>query len=185
MKHLFKMFDGVKSSFIGVREYTNRFGEIANHTILIGSNRESCKMRDLEKLKAELPKLDGVKREACEELIQSLLKPSKTRSDAQKDAYTHIVNGVKVHNESGRIYIYGRHMAKEIIAKGVYPNVNSRQKTIEKRKLEKDLKLENCLYREYGVDRISQIAILGTVLDATNGFEFGVKEHIDAEVCGT
>lgn len=182
METLVKMFSGIKSAFVGIRDYTNKYGEVSNYTILIGSNRYACKERDIAKLKLALQELEGVKLQACLEMIQSLEKPSETRSEAQTNAYTIITDGVKVHNDTGQIYVYGRKMAKVVKVKGEYPVVNSRPKTLAKRELENELKLESHLYRQYILDNINQIAIVGRVLDASNGFEFGVEKELDVAV---
>jgi hypothetical protein len=51
---------------------------------------------------------------AKQELISSLEAPSKARSEAQKDAYTHINSGLKVHNESGVLYVFGMKVSKKV-----------------------------------------------------------------------
>jgi hypothetical protein len=74
------------------------------------------------------------------ELINSFVNPNENRSNGQIDAYTIVAKGIKVHNETGEIYIFGLRNSKTVIEQGVYPIVNSRALTLAKNQLKKDLK---------------------------------------------
>ena len=93
-------------SFFSVKNYENSFGEVSNQLINVGINYEKSKVSDIETLenidltahnfKSDLPTL----KLARLELINAFLKPNENRSNGQKDAYTTIFPGVKVHNET-------------------------------------------------------------------------------------
>ena len=112
-------------SFVSIRNYTNQYGEVANYRLNVGASYEKAKAKDIEFLenlnvndyqfKSDLTLID----EARKELIASFLKPSESRSEGQKNAYTQIVAGVKVHNETGILYIYGYRERKEVL-KAIY-----------------------------------------------------------------
>ena len=97
-------------SFVSIRNYTNQYGEVANYRLNVGARKE---------------------------LIASFLKPDENRSEGQKNAYTQIVKGVKVHNETGVLYIYGSKESKKVITEGNYPTRNSKAITIAKNELRK------------------------------------------------
>ena len=113
----------------------------------IGKNLlKNAQLKDVETLK-ELDittlntKSDKVTLElARTEMINSFTNPDKTRSNGQINAYTHITEGLKVHNQSAEIYVYGLRIRKETIIEGVYPTVNSKPLTVAKNELKTLLK---------------------------------------------
>jgi hypothetical protein len=133
-------------SFVSIRNYTNSSNEVSHNLINIGIRYESAKAKDIEFLqnidlssytfKSEISVLE----EAKNELIASFIKPNENRSNGQIDAYTHIVSGLKVHNETGLLYIYGYRENKTILVEGEYKKVNSSPLTIAKNELRRLLK---------------------------------------------
>ncbi len=86
-------------------------------------------------------KLDSALLETARlELIESFINPSENRSNGQIDAYTHIFSGVKVHNETGKLYIYGYRENKTDIQEATYKTVNSKPLTIAKNELRNRLR---------------------------------------------
>jgi hypothetical protein len=135
--------------FIGMT-YTNENGEKSKYRLIMGINLVSLYKSDLRTLKKLRPSLDGVKAVACDELIASI-ENSLTKGIGNNDAYTLrgyytpiTPNGeVKLHvNEIGEthLYIRGFVLTKTVIEKGVYAKVNSSDKTLAKKDLEKSLK---------------------------------------------
>ena len=130
-------------SFVSIRNYTNKFGEVSNNLINVCASYEKAKAKDIEFLenlnvsehqfKSDLTLIE----QARKELIASFLKPDENRSEGQKNAYTQIVKGVKVHNETGVLYIYGSKESKKVITEGNYPTRNSKAITIAKNELRK------------------------------------------------
>jgi hypothetical protein len=93
--------------------------------------------------------------QARTELIASFIAPEKARSEGQTNAYTPIIDGVKVHNETGVIYVYGYREKKEILTEGNYPVVNSKPLTIAKNELRK--KLSTGKFTQYSIEEISSV----------------------------
>jgi hypothetical protein len=75
------------------------------------------------------------------------------------DAYTIITKGIKVHNSTGEVYVFGLRLKKEVIQEGTYPKVNSRELTIAKKILSKELKSSK--FTQFKMDSISEIRIAG------------------------
>lgn len=73
-------------------------------------------------------------------LIEAFIAPDKARSEGQTDAYTTITNGVRVHNDTGKLYIFGYRVSKTVLVEGVYKTVNSSKQTIAKNELRRLLK---------------------------------------------
>lgn len=138
-------------SFFSIKNYTNKVGETSNYLINVGINYTKAKAQDLIFLEnLNLDKTELVFKSqladlklAKAELIASFIKPDENRSNGQIDAYTTLFSGVKVHNETGQLYIYGFKQNKTVLVEGVYPKVNSSAKTIAKKELQKHLKTAN------------------------------------------
>ena len=132
------------ASFVSIKGYTNSFGEVSNNLVNVGASLTNAKAKDVETLQAlDVTTLGGdtiLLEKARVELINSFVSPNENRSNGQIDAYTIVGKGIKVHNESGEIYIFGLRNSKSIIEQGVYPIVNSRPLTLAKNQLKKDLK---------------------------------------------
>jgi hypothetical protein len=132
-------------SFVSIKNYTNKSGEVANHLCNIGIKLESAKKKDIETLRNlnlnEAIKENGFKspisllEEARHALIESFINPDENRSNGQINAYTVIFDGVKVHNQTGVLYMYAYREKKDVLVKGEYKTVNSRPLTIAKDEL--------------------------------------------------
>ena len=132
------------ASFVSIKGYTNSFGEVSNNLVNVGASLTNAKAKDVETLQAlDVTTLGGdtiLLEKARVELINSFVSPNENRSNGQIDAYTIVGKGIKVHNESGEIYIFGLRNSKSVLAEGIYPIVNSRPLTIAKNSLKKNLK---------------------------------------------
>jgi hypothetical protein len=158
-------------TFVSIRKYTNKYGEIANHLINVGASYSKAKERDIEFLKHldldsnefEFKSAKALLIEAKQALIESFENPNENRSQGQIEAYTAIVDGVKVHNESGKVYVYGYRQNKTILQDGVYPVVKSRPLTIAKDEIRKLLRTSK--YTQYVLDNVGEIRANGETLE--------------------
>lgn len=150
------------STFVGVRGYLSKgSNELANHTIVAGYSYENAKAHDLNvvaaadaaALAAQLGTEQALVEQALAEITTSLTKPDKTRSEAQINAFTHVGTGMKVHNETGQLYIHGLTVRKKVLQAGEYKAVNSKPITICKNRVKKALGLRTDKVRTYIFDR--------------------------------
>lgn len=120
------------TSFVGLKNYTTGRGEVADYTILIGTNYENCLLHDFnalvenqmlifETLEKEFntSDIDTAYKNLYDRLEVKLSTPevkaklreegneTLRRSDAQSEAYTHIGKGIKINDETGQIHIHG------------------------------------------------------------------------------
>lgn len=160
-------------SFVSVKNYTNKQGEVSNNLINIGIKYENAKKKDIaflnelniEKavkefgLKSELSLLEQAKKD----LMVAFIKPDQNRSQGQINAYTTIFEGVKVHNETGVLYIYGYREKKEVLVKGEYKSVNSSALTIAKNELRSLLKTNK--YTQYALEVGNTLKLNGETLE--------------------
>lgn len=157
-------------SFFKVNNYKSvESGEVANHLINIGVSYGRAIEKDIEFL-ANLDvtsmtwksNIEDIKL-AKSELLQSLIAPNENRSNGQKDAYTVIMEGVKVHNETGLVYIWGHTVKKDIIVEGTYKTVNSKPLTIAKNEIRKLMK--STKYRQYKLDIGNELKCAGETVE--------------------
>lgn len=146
-------------TFISIKNYTNSSGEISNNLINIGASYERAKQADIEFLKnLDITKIEGdpiLLAQARTELINSFIKPNENISNGQINAYVNILPGLKVHIETGEIYIYGYRENKTIVQKGEYKEVKSKPLTIAKNILRKLLKTNK--FTQYKISNIGKI----------------------------
>lgn len=154
-------------SFIAINGYKNKQGEVSNNVVNVGMEYKKQVAKDIEKLKAfdilsvETKSSKVMLEKARTELINNFNKPNKKQSEAQKNAYTHITNGLKVHNESGEVYIYAYSVNKKVVVKGEYKKSNPRELTIAKNELKKLADLTTDKFRTYIVEEIDSLTMSG------------------------
>ena len=153
-------------SFISLKGYESKAGERSNVIINIGVDYEKRKLKDIKALQ-ELRIVDTdiddkyLGEIVKAKLINALAAPEAKKSEAQKSAYTNISGGLKVHNKSGKVYIWGLVVNKRVLVEGEYPK--QKEKTDEqkiKAKLEK-MCVSTSKYRMYVVGNMDSLKVNG------------------------
>ena len=177
------------TSFIGVRGYENKEGEISNQTIVAGITYENCLVNDFKVLQENkaiifetllksypneliVKAYDNVftsldKRLSSEEVKQALrLENDKTikLSDAQIDAYTHITKGIKLNKETQLLHIFGLVVKKQVLKAIAYKPVNSRDLTIVQNSIKKIAGFKQDKYRNFIFDK-ANLRLQGVTLN--------------------
>lgn len=172
------------TSFVGVRNYQNKEGEISNQTFLVGINYENLLKNDLQKLLDFDPltletNIDkDIVLQAHAELIISLRKrlaDEETKaqllakgdatikaSEAQKGAYESIAKGLKT--QDGYLYIYGLMVRKTVVEPIEYKKVNSSALTIAKNQIKKAAELQETKYKQFKLGKMEELKIQGLTL---------------------
>lgn len=168
---LAKLFGNLESitgvSFVNVT-YTNEQGEVQNTTFNVGVSYDKAKQKDIEYLKnldvKTIKSSQGIAQleEARKALLGSLISPSKSRSQGQKNAYTHLTNGLKIHNETQELYVYGMKVKKTVISKGEYKADTRRPLTVAKDDIRKTMK--STQYRQYNLSNMQDVKLKGDTL---------------------
>lgn len=166
------------TTFVGIRNYENKQGEVTNQTVLVGINFENVLKHDFKTLQekqndifAKLEKDHKIEvvKQAYENVYKSLekrLSDEETKeklrlendstinaSDAQKDAFIHIAKGVKIAKETNEIHIFGLVVKKTVLVPIQYKNVNSRELTIVQNKIKKFCEFKQDKYRTFIFDK--------------------------------
>lgn len=150
--------------FISFDYTTKGSGEHARYTFALGVSLERAYRRDLSVLRGMKAHLSGVTLTACEELIASRVESLKVgignnSAYTCKGVYTTEGKGLKVHDTTGELHVYGFQIAKVTIAEGTHKAVNSSDKTIAKRGLEKRLKTGR--FRQFALGNVHSIKVDG------------------------
>jgi len=155
-------------SYIGVRYYTNKQGEISHYTLNVGQDYGKAVAKDIETLRNFDPFKYQWKssmidiQTAIVELLKSFEKPDEARSQGQKDAYTHIVPGIKVHNATAQLVVYGYVRRKEVLVKGERKTVNHSNITRAKNEVREHLRTSR--YRQFFLDTLDILSASGNKL---------------------
>jgi hypothetical protein len=155
--------------------YTNQNGETSKYNVIFGINIESLYKSDLRTLESLLPTLKGIDYVACLELVDSI-KNSLTNGIGNNDGYTLkgyytpiTPNGeVKLHeDEEGNVFLYirGYVINKTVITEGEYPHVKSAEKTLVKKKIEKNLKRGKIRTFKINVNQLHKISMNGMTVE--------------------
>lgn len=155
-------------SFINIANYRNQKDELASILINIGVSYEKAKQKDIEflnnlditELNTDIDK--ALLKQAKDELLQSLNKPSENRSNAQKEAYTYITTGLKVHNDTGEIFVTGMQVRKTQIEEN--NTLADTRKPLTKAKDFLREQMKSTQYRQYKVGQFKQITVNKEIL---------------------
>jgi hypothetical protein len=172
------------TSFVGVKNYTNKEGEVSNQTFVVGIDYENLLKNDYDKLlafdvstlktniDAEIVKeaytelLDSLRKRLADEQTKAklLAKGDKTivASQAQKDAYIHLCKGLKTQDNS--LYIYGLMVRKQVVKAIEYKKVNSGAKTIAKNIIKKAADLRETKYKMFKLGKLEELKIAGVTI---------------------
>ena len=161
-------------TFVRVKNYTNAQGEIQDVTINVGTSYENAKKRDLQFLQGlnvstVKHNYTDVSPEILEaarlELIASILAPNKAQSEGQKNAYVHIMDGIKVHVETSKLYLFGTKLEGTKVVKKEAEYKADTRKPLTKAKdiIRKDMSTGK--YRQYVIKRLSEVKVNGQTLE--------------------
>lgn len=161
------------TTFVGTT-YRNAQGELSRQLIVSGITYENLLLNDFESLQANqnvvfssLEKKYSVelitlaynnlftsleKRLSNPETKAKLLAEKDStivRSQAQKDAYTHVAKGIKVHNDTNEIHVFGLCVKKTVLEPIEYKETKSKELTIVQNKIKKLCDFKQSKYKTF------------------------------------
>jgi hypothetical protein len=160
------------AKFVSFTYTAKASGEVAKHTLILGASTETLYQKDLARLTRMRGLLVAIKAgmalEAVDAIIASRMKSlevgiGKREDYTNRDTYTHVTAGVKVHTETGAVYVSGLAHHKTVHVAGTYKTVNSRPLTIMKSRVER--MLPSSRFRTFAIDNLSRVAANGEVLE--------------------
>jgi hypothetical protein len=135
------------ATFLSLLGYRNESSEIADYSVIFHMSYANALKRSLVALESIVPDNDleaTAKQQLMASYQTSLDKIETTPMEELEDHYTHFldennhyIKGVKMHNVTGILHLYGLVAHKRVLMPGVYKKVNHRPLTIAKNKLAK------------------------------------------------
>lgn len=125
------------STFLSVMGYRNAYSEIANYSLLFHMNYENALKKSINELQnMSLPEhLVPVKDELIKSFNKSISKIKVEEIKDIDDGYTRFfddngnyIKGVKYHNKTGTIHLYGLVVHKLVTMPGIYPESSLSEK---------------------------------------------------------
>jgi hypothetical protein len=163
---------GKGSKFANIVYRVKRNNELAKYRIILGADTETLYEKDIAALKALLPTLESaLDIEACSAILASreeslILGIGNNTKYTCADTYVHAegIKGVKVHKETGALYVSGLVEEKTVLEAGEPEKpVKSKPLTIAKRKIEKTL--PSGRFRQLIIGNVRRCAANGEVLE--------------------
>jgi hypothetical protein len=176
----FSMLKGTR--YVGIRGYVNSHEEISNVVVNADFSYGNAVAKDLNTLKSgTMQDVENIAfgsnfskdliSQAINKMIESFEKnqnpeTQSAQSKAQQDTYTKVTNSIKMHNETGQLYIYALQEKKYIVKKGEYKEKNSKDLTLAQNAVKKYFDLSTAKYRSYVIDenKLASVAITGDTL---------------------
>jgi hypothetical protein len=134
------------ATFVSIKEYTNNYNEISNFGIVFHIDYKEVLKRS-QKIVSSYRSEDILYKEAKRLVLSSLngridsYKNPLEERDAPyvyfKDAYGKYIKGIKAHQETGDLYMFGLLVSKEILVPANYKQTNSSSLTLAKEKIER------------------------------------------------
>lgn len=154
-------------SFVSVT-YINQQNEKHQTLFNVGIDYQRAKHKDIEFLKqldvtTMKSNLDDELLETARiALLESFIKPSANRSEGIANAYTHLGNGLKIHNETQTVYVYGMKVHKRVIEEGIKQEDTRGELTKAKDAIRSLLK--STQYRQFKIESSLQYKISGDTI---------------------
>jgi hypothetical protein len=143
-------------------------GELATHFLNLRESVTGLYEMDIAILDKMIPTLDGIALAAANEILASR-KESLAKGIGNNSAYTcadvyeMIMPGVKVHKETGELYVSGTVTAKKVLEPGTFKKVNSSEKTLAKKAISKDLPSDS--FRQFKIKNVDIARVYGGILE--------------------
>ena len=157
------------STFLTLKGYRAESGEIADFNIVFHMSYKNALLRSLAVLESIVPS-DALEAQAKKELTESFMtsldKIETTPIEEIDDAYRRFtdsdgqyIKGVKLHEETNTLHLYGLVVQKKVLMPGVYKKVNSKPLTIAKDKLRRQLPVSK--FRQFKItpDQVDSVSV--------------------------
>lgn len=159
------------STFISIMGYRNDHGEVADYNVVFHMSYRNALLRSIAILESVVPTDDleaQAKKECIESFMTSLDKVETTPIEELDDGYRRFtdsngkyIKGVKLHEESDTLHLYGLVVNKKVIVPGTYKTKNSKPLTIAKDKLRRLCPVSK--FRQFKItpDQVDRISVEG------------------------
>ena len=181
IKSIIEKFANLNNSqFVGIKAYrSSTTNELANHVVIANFSYYNAVVKDLNALRmstnndvkaiSEATKFSqDLINQAIDKLtlaFENNLNPEtkSNQSKAQEEIYEQINACMKVHIETGKIFIYALGISKVVLEAGEYKQVNSKDLTLAQNAVKKYFNFSTAKFRQFTVnsDQLTGVNIDG------------------------
>ena len=159
------------STFLVLKGYRSDSVEVADFNIIFHMSYKNALLRSIAALESVIPDdaLEAqAKKECLESFMTSLDKIETTPIEELEDSYRRFtdsngqyVKGVKLHEESNTLHLYGLVVQKKVLMPGSHKKVNHKPLTVAKDKLRRLCPVSN--FRQFRIteDQVDSISVEG------------------------
>jgi len=157
------------ATFLSILGYRNEYSEVADYSLIFHMSYQNALKRSLLALESIVPTSD-LESVAKQELVagfqKSLDKMAETPLEELEDGYTRFfdedgkyIKGVKLHDATNTLHLYGLVAHKRVLMPGDYPKSNKRPLTMAKDKLRKLCPVSK--FRQFRItpDQVNSISV--------------------------
>lgn len=166
------------STFLSLVDYCNSQEEVADYSIVFHVSYQHLLERSIEQLESYQP-LDDLEKEAKLSLLdsyrRSLQKVKESPIEEREDGYRHFqdseggwIKGVKLHEETETLHLYGKIVHKTVKKGGSKKEVKSSPLTLAKQKLSRDLPVSKWRQFKLTPNQVGKITVEHMSLEAPN-----------------
>lgn len=159
------------STFLTLKGYRSESGEVADYNIVFHMSYKNALLRSIAVLESIIPEDEleaQAKKECLESFMTSLDKMENTPIEEIEDSYRRFtdsdgqyIKGVKLHEETNTLHVYGLVVNKKVIMPGIYKKTNRKPLTIAKDKLRRLCPVSK--FRQFKItpDQLDSICVEG------------------------
>jgi hypothetical protein len=168
---------GKGAKFASLTYKTESTGEVAKHTLILGAKMEVLYGKDIAKLQEMLKgEMEPAYRLAAEQLLASRKESLEkgignnskyVHSKENADTYVHAdgIPGVKLHKESGVVYVVALSEDKVVLVEATNPKAPTKHKTeVTAAKSKLEYLLPSGRVRQFKLKNVARAALNGDVL---------------------
>lgn len=171
LKHLFAKLRP-NATFASIKEYRNNYNEVSNFGIVFHIDYLTSLKRSFD-IVSKYDAADSLHKDAKRLVLASMSKRieflDKNKLEENdfpyvyfKDATGALIKGIKAHQDTNNLYMFGTLVSKEVITPGFYPTVHSSPLTLAKNRIEKltpisrfrQFKLQPKSYKEIKIENL-------------------------------
>ena len=157
------------SMFLVLEGYRNQKGELANHCMAFHISWHNALLKSLEQAQAYEPR-NALEEQAKTEVLASLNNQiynlETTPLSDKVDGFIRFhdeagkpIQGIRVHESTLNIHVFGLAVWKKVIEPGIYKPVNSKPITLAKKAITRGLPISRFRTFVVGPDRFDRIAV--------------------------
>lgn len=159
------------STFLTLKGYQSKSGEVADYSIVFHINYKNALISSINTLNSFVPN-NEIEEQAKQDCLDSFNKSIQNIESIQieniQDGYSRFfdennqyIKGIKLHNKTNTLHLYGFVVHKKIIKQGNFKKSNSSPLTIAKNKLRNMCKVSK--FRQFRIipDQLDSISVEG------------------------